>query len=76
MALKNKTDALKRLAQCIQPAVFLPANPTALSRPGQPTESTQGTGHPTRNAGSFKIVLPETTPGQILAGRGTPGGLP
>lgn len=67
--LKNKPHAFKKLAQHIQPAILLPANPTALSRPVQPTESAKDTGHPTLNAGSIKIVLPETTPGQILAGR-------
>lgn len=68
-ALKNKTDAFKKLAQHIQPATLLPANPTALSRPAQPTESAKDTGHAALNTGSIKIVLPETTPAQILAGR-------
>lgn len=57
------------LSMYSQPAILLPANPTALLRPAQPTESAKDIGHPTPNSGSIKIVLPETTPGQILAGR-------
>lgn len=68
-ALNNKTDASKKLGQHVQTAILLPANPTALPRPAQPTQSAKDTGHATPNAGSIKIVLPETTPGQILPGR-------
>lgn len=42
--------------------------PTALPGPAQPTQSVKDTEHPTLNAGSTKIVLPEITPGQTLAG--------
>lgn len=52
-----------------QPAILLLANPTALSRPMQPTESAKYTGHPTLNSGSIKIMVPEATPDQILARR-------
>lgn len=68
-ALNNKTDASKKLAQHVQTAILLPANPTALPRPAQPTQSAKDAGHATPNTGSIKIVLPETTAGQMLPGR-------
>jgi len=70
-ALKNKTNAFKKLTRHVQTAILLPANPTALPRPAQATQSAQDTGHPAPNAGSIKISYPVPNPGWE-----TPGGLP